>query len=75
MQHVGCVLCVFAKRVRAGAVSVAVAKVSFSIRISVHGSIGIGGEVLSLLVTRYNKTHIHTKTSEREQKEREPKRG
>ena len=26
--------------------------------------------VLSLLVTRYNKTHIHTKTSEHEQKER-----
>ena len=37
---------------------VAVAKVSFSICISVHGSIGIRGGVLSLLVTRYNKTHI-----------------
>ena len=56
--------------------SIAVAKVSFSIRISVHGSIGIRGGVLSsLLVTRYNKTHMHISTSEHEQKEREPKRG
>ena len=50
---------------------VAVAKVSFSIRISVHGSIRIGGGgVLSLLVTRYNKTHLRVSTSEDEQKER-----